>query len=301
MACGIIPGNHNLGTWDIHLRSQDQDPDNNLIEHTLKINMQVGTEALQAIFDSVHHTNGAHHWVAFTDVLGLWSDWVPMEQSAINAVISPIGSHITTICEAYESRVVWGWLLRERMARRPLSISQARVLNFYTRWEQREPTQFYQTHKLLNNDPRNAAAKEFFKETFDETTAYFAKRYKKEGHTYYADLVTAHVKVNSHSLKQAEDNFNNETSRNDGRVGHNLYDTLFAERAFLYVDNIPRIVKEMENKKPFDNPYDLKQVEDAWWMLMLRGHCWEMGINRVVQKSCVPSSYYNSPARVYIL
>jgi hypothetical protein len=80
-----------------------------------------------------------------------------------------------------------------------------------------------------------------------------------------------------------------------------LYDTLFAERAFLYVDNIPRIVKEMENKKPFDNPYDLKQVEDAWWMLMLRGHCWEMGINRVVQKSCVPSSYYNSPARVYIL
>jgi hypothetical protein len=80
------------------------------------------------------------------------------------------------------------------------------------------------------------------------------------------------------------------------RVGHNLQDTLFTERAFQYVDKLPNVIFLITQ-----NVYPKVLVEDAWWMVMLRRQCWEMSVNRVVQKSCVPSSYYNSPTKVYIL
>jgi hypothetical protein len=298
MACGIIPGNLRLRTWDIRLRGHEDDPDPALLVQCLD-GMHIGAAAREVVLQSVNHWNGGHHWPAFTDVLNLWSDWVPLEFSAINTVISPLGHRVYTMGEAYETRVVWRWLLRQREDQQSLSSIQRRILRLYDSWEREEPVRFYQYYKLTDNNPDHANAKEFFKKIHDETTQYFVSKIEQDGPKYYVDLVTAHVKVNCYSLEQADRNFNAGSSRNDGRVGHNLYDTLFAERAFIYVDNIPEVVEAMREREK--DTYKLDQVEDAWWMLMLRGACWEMGINRVVQPSCVPSSYYNSPTRVYIL
>lgn len=298
MACGIIPGNLRLRTWDIRLRSHEYDPDPALLAQCLD-GLQVGAAASEAIQQSVNHWNGGHHWPAFSDLLCLWSDWIPLEFSIINTVLSPLGHRVFTMGEAYETRVVWRWLLQQLVNKLSASSTQRRILHLYDSWERYAPTRFFQYHKLTGNNPDNMDARAFFKAIYDETSDYFVNEVENVGPKYYVDLIIAHITVNCHSLEQAEKNFNAGNSRNDGRVGHNLYDTLFAERAFIYVDNIPKVVEVMRERN--HDAYKFGQVEDAWWMLMLRGQCWEMGINRVVQASCVPSSYYNSPTRVYIL
>lgn len=89
----------------------------------------------------------------------------------------------------------------------------------------------------------------------------------------YVALIGAHLTVNAHSLEQADENIAAGRSRNDSRTGHNLWDTIFTERAFVYVDNIPKFVEKMvadANDKPLD---DAQSLEDAWWMLMVRMQC----------------------------
>jgi hypothetical protein len=41
--------------------------------------------------------------------------------------------------------------------------------------------------------------------------------------------------------------------------------------------------------------------EDAWWLMMMRLHCWTMGITLVDREGVkIPSEYYNNPTWVYI-
>lgn len=79
-----------------------------------------------------------------------------------------------------------------------------------------------------------------------------------------------------------------------------LFDTLFTERAFIYADNVPKVVKEMRVTR-YHREGAAQDVQDAWWMLMLRAQAWEMGVGKVVDpRMKVPSSYYGGPTRVYI-
>ena len=301
MALGIIPGNGLFHTWDLRLRSDDNDPDTELIVQSI-LDILSGSKhanlAVNAVRNSVKHQKLGHHWPAFVDILGLWSEWIPLHGSPINTVISPIGHRVFTMGEVYEARVVWRWLLREREKHGRLSIIQTRLLGFYDSWEQKDPHLYNHYYWLPTNDPKQMTERDFFKQMYDETTAFFMDQ-GAENPMYYVTLVGAHISVNAHSLKEADDNVKAGKSRNDGRTGQNLWDTLFTERAFIYVDNIPKIVDDMDVR--CNGKCDSDSVEDAWWMLMVRMQCWEMGVNRVVQKSCVPSSYYNSPTRVYIL
>ncbi|KAF2128561.1 hypothetical protein P153DRAFT_432186 [Dothidotthia symphoricarpi CBS 119687] len=292
MACGIIPGNELMHTYDIHVRSGDHDPDTKLIAKALGV-MGVGNPAIDAISQSVHHANSGHHWPAFVDLLGMWSDWLPFPETPINSVLSPVGHRIYTMGEAYEARVVWRWILQEQEAP---SVFKQRVLQFYNAWALKEPRQFYGYYKLTGNALENRKSISFFKSMYDETTVYFSMLFGTKT-PFYTDLVASHINANAHSLRRADEHVKAGTSRNDGRVGRNLWDTLFTERAFIYVDNIPEVVEFMRLRHDFSADV----IEDAWWMLMLRAQCWEMGVDRIVQKSCVPSSYYNSPTRVYIL
>jgi hypothetical protein len=58
----------------------------------------------------------------------------------------------------------------------------------------------------------------------------------------------------------------------------------------------------MENTKVRDLDTNIS-YEDVWWMMMMRLHAWTMSVNWVDDKGGVkiPSEYYYSPARVYIL
>jgi hypothetical protein len=144
---------------------------------------------------------------------------------------------------------------------------------------------------------------EFFKRFFGKATAHLGQL---ESYTYRT-LVKAHITVNAESLKQAEENI--QAGRNKARgdipvPGSNdpyQGDPILTERAFLYVDNIPKVVAYMKNvdkREPSERP----SYEDAWWLMMMRLHAWMMGINLVDREGVkISSEYYNNPARVYIL
>jgi hypothetical protein len=291
MACGIIPGNHRFHLWDLYHLDDVQASETDSVVAFLN-DLRTGEGAIDAIKRSTSHKSTEHHWPAFSDILGLWSDWTPLKSSHVNSVISPIGQRLHTMCEAYEPRVVWRWLLQEQEKMGPISNHRQKVLDSYNLWVQKEPRRFYTNYKLRLPDAANMS---FFKQIYDETTAFFEDACQGPSY-FYRDLVVAHISTNAHSLEEADERIKAGTSRNDGRVGHNLWDTLCTERAFQYADNLPNVTLYMKQN---GHPEDL--VEDAWWMLMLRGQCWEMSVNRAVRKSCVPSSYYNSPTKVYIL
>lgn len=315
MACGIIPGNPLLGTWDIPIRSDQGDPDIELIVEALQ-DMRIGNAAIDEIRESVMFWNPGHHWPAFMDLFGLWSDWLPLPDSTITDVSSPLSQRIFPMGEVYEARVVWRWLLSQKASP---SDMQRRLLRYYNKWEECWD-HFHKFFGLSGNRPEEMEWITYLKALYDSTTSYFtsvhskyemylnenleAVRYDNEHPTgplkrnnFYANLVASHIEINAHSLKEADANVNAGIHRNDGRVGATLYDTVFTERAFIYADNVPKVVAEMAERGFRDS-----DIEDAWWVLMLRMQVWEMSINRVPDKAMkVPSSYYNSPTRVYIL
>jgi hypothetical protein len=295
MACGILPGNKDFRLQDLYFRDQLQESITDSIVALLN-GLGVVGGSLDAIRRSADHKSTWHHWPGFSDIMALWCDWVPLRGSSINSVISPIGQRLDTMCGAYEARVVWRWILQEQDKAGNISKTRKRVLELYNQWVQEEPSRFYQNYTLAFPETAYDRHISFFKKTYDETTRAFEKACRKGSSSLYIELVLSHIRTNAYSLEEADEHIKAGTSRNDGRVGHNLWDTLFTERAFQYVDNLPNVIFLMTQ-----NGYPEDVVEDAWWMLMLRGQCWEMGVNRVVQKSCVPSSYYNSPTKVYIL
>ncbi|KAF1938264.1 hypothetical protein EJ02DRAFT_514653 [Clathrospora elynae] len=331
MACGIIPGNDKFGTWDLYLRTGMMDSDPGLISIALK-DLQLDDKNVIGAFKSIafndlqldiekaisdfkkitQNSSTEDDWPAFSDILGLWSDWVPLNGSLINSVLSPIGHRVHTMSEAYEARVVWRWLLQEQENQGNISSLRRRVLRLYDSWEADEPRRFY-FNPGVNDAPYNSH-NAFFKSIYDVTTSYFEKIIQKTREDFYLQLVASHVHANAKCFTDATSGYKTHfgkrpeyeleingrikavNSRMEGRVGYKLPATPFTMCAFIYADNIPNVVSCMRQRGQQEN-----FVEDAWWMLMLRGQCFEMGLTRVVQKSCVPSSYYNSPTRVYIL
>jgi hypothetical protein len=79
-------------------------------------------------------------------------------------------------------------------------------------------------------------------------------------------------------------------------------DPIFKERAYIYAENVPIFVEEME-RCDIRNPEKNISYEDIWLILMVRLHTWTMSVGWVVDRGGVkiPSEYYYSLARVYIL
>ena len=115
--------------------------------------------------------------------------------------------------------------------------------------------------------------------------------------SFYAQLVCAHVNVNAHSLREADVRLAAGQKRNDDCIGRLLLHDIWAERAFVYADNAPLVVEDMKRRG-----FATEDVEDAWWTLMLRGQCWATSNSRIgVKYEELPSHYYGSPTKVYIL
>lgn len=329
LAYGIIPGNPSLGTWDIPTRAQwDADtPCLELIKNALSdlriIGSHIGEDALDSIRDSEEHWNSGNQWPAFTDLLCLWMDWMPTPGSPITKVYSPFCTRIFTMGEVYEARVVWRWLLQQMEERDQLSVIMKRVLDHFNTWASKYEERFFEYHTdLQDNRLEEMEFVAHFKPIFDETTSCFeamALKYRvgptvggtksapspsyssTKALSFYAHLVASHIKVNAHSLKEADKQIDGGNGRNDGRVGVELWDAVFAERAFVYVDNVPKVIEEMQ-ARGFVGKTAARDIEDAWWMLMLRAQVFECGAGRdEYSKIHVPSSYYGSPTKVHLL
>jgi hypothetical protein len=277
MAFDIITGNDRYITWDLKLRSQENDPDTELIilatEEILKQRYLIqGSKytktATEAIRKSTSHKDGIHYWPGFVDILGLWSQWIPLYESPINTVISPIGHLVHTMGTSYEARVVWKWILGEREKRGRISSVQQSILDFYNLWEIQKSDGYNRRYWIEPNDPKAMEERKFYQDMYDATSIFFKQKVRNSDNKwYYVTLVGSHVAVNARSLIEADDNAAAGKVR---PMGENLENQTLRERAFIYVDNIPKVVEDMTTRYKRVETLDAAEVEDAWWMLMVR-------------------------------
>jgi hypothetical protein len=296
MAFGIIPGNWELGCYDLPLRTEQNDPDTELIiQATTKIleekdiiaGSKHASAAIEAIRQSIDHANEVHHWPGFTDLMGLWSEWIPLDDSPINTVIGPMGHRVYTMGEVHESRVIWRWLLKEREKQGCLSTVQKSILEFYDMWEARDVDRFSRYYSIAPNNHSSMAEREFFRNMYDTTTVFFKDRIRDTRiRMFYVMLVGSHLAVNARSLIEADENIKNTKVR---PFGQDLHDQIFRERTFIYVENIPKVVQDVIDRCDEDTLRDDRLVpempvvelepemlKDAWWMLMIRMQCVSM-------------------------
>ncbi|CAN9410882.1 unnamed protein product [Alternaria alternata] len=212
--------------------------------------------------------------------------------------------------ERPESRSVWRSELRKQES--SLSDTRRLVLQFYDDWEDQNSQEFVNNYRLEGT--RESEPKiNFFKQAFDEATRYL-HTYFDVGDTSldfgetliirkerYISLIRSHVSINAHSVEQAEENIKNNVVWEKDSLPDNL-DPILMQRAYIYAKNVPRFVEEMEKSSWYD-PKENISFEDVWWILMMRLHAWTMSVDWVDDRGGVkiPSEYYDSPTRVYIL
>ena len=271
--------------------------------------MTVDPVAIDVI--SASASDGIHRFPGFGDLIGLWSEWLPIYDCSVVSVIAPIKSPIIPMTSAYEAAVVWRHLLTQKKASGALSSQQRRVLDEYDRLVHEYEFDFF-NHTKPSNDPKNAKYITLLKSIHDFTsrfftdleTEYFTRSEgiytEKKISSFYCQLIASHVSISATSHKEAEQLINAGQKRNDGTVGMVLKNDYFSERAFIYADNVPKIVEQMA-RRGYTNG---GEVEDAWWTLMLRGQVWCRSVHLLSTEEApaapVPSYYFNSTTPVYI-
>lgn len=310
MACGIIPGSREFPTWDIPIRGTKGGPDMDLIVDFLDDQrLRIPDDAIQAIRSSVGHHNAGTQLCAFVDLLGTWSDWLPLPNHNITEVPCPFTWKLFPMGEVYEAHVVWRWHLQQLSKQISLSKQMQKVLEHYDTWHKEYQFRFDQYFWPTGNQPEEVGYSVFLKTIFDDMTNSLKNLCKKHDNlkagekscspegSFFVQLIASHISVNASSLRQADELLKGGHGRNDERVGCKLQDEYFTERAFLYADNLPHVRINM-----LERGFSGEDVEDAWWLLMLRSQAWAAAINRLAgQGGKVPSSYYASPTKVYIL
>ena len=277
--------------------------------------IRVDPAASDAVIASMKSQHTFHRLTGFTDVQGFWSDWLPLEGSCITTVISPMRTSLIPMVEAYEPAVVWRYLLQQKLSKDPNSLSHQQhiVLDHFNSWAESYEQHFYQWTRLFGNQPKHMAYNVFLKTIWDSTTGYFIELNKRHGLKdneddprrarrlgFYSQLIASHISVTAFSLEEAETNLATKGKRHDhAAVGPPLTSELFAERAFIYIDNIPKIVEQMRKRGHADG----REVEDAYWTLLLRGQAWTQATVRLGADAPapIPSYYYNSTTPVFII
>jgi hypothetical protein len=309
MACGILPGFKSVhlendirypAVEDLPLRVGHL-PVMTQLSRAFNI-LRLDSFALNSLRDSLSHSSTLHVLPGLADLLGLWTEWIPLPSHFMDVVENPFPVQVTPMGMRFEARVVWRWILRSQTNAR--SHQMNRILEIYDAWEKSGPERFYAHYKFPGNSPYDYPMKSFFKNIFDETRSYF-QRFHFE---FYEKLVRTHVAVNAQSLKQADGSrpYDSTPRHLDITPPNIVYkgDPIFTERAFVYVDNLAQICDEIDPTKyaHVKDSSSIPCIEEAWWMAMLRMQAWNMCVNLVEREGLtVPYHYYGDPSRVYIL
>ena len=267
----------------------------------------LSTETKAILRGSLNNKDNAQKLPGFTDILGLWCDWLPIKGNQnFNVIENPFPFPVTTMGEVPETRVVWEMLLEA--CRANLSVVQQRVLQFYEQWKKYDGLLYELRVDDELSKRRQEPHPDFFKSAFDEATSYF----KDMGIGFYPRLIKHHIDVNANSARLAEENitsgkdktrpiFHRCNASGSPRGIPGDWNLMLVERAYIYAENVPRIVELMNNDD--DLKADIRySYEDAWWMMIMRLHAWTMSVYwRDTEGIKIPSDYYDNPARVYIL
>jgi hypothetical protein len=319
MACGILPGSHGLFNCatDLLLRDRNK-PVEAQLSHTFRF-LELDEFTIETLHQSLAHKSTTQILPGFADLLGLWSDWVPIpitEQHVVrmnlalergynaNIAESPFPIDVESMGQRLEPRVVWRYLLKRHVSD---SLQLKRVVAIYDEWESTNPDKFRTRlgHCFVDGDENSKIMASFSKAVFLETQLYF----ERLGAVPYWYLVKAHVVVNAQSVKQAELNMQSGVKRpqilEPQGTNHYQGDPTFTERAFVYVENIPDVISKVRSEMAtsgFRAIFSPIEFEEAWWMMMLRMQVWNISVKLVMREGLtIPHQYYGDPSRVYIL
>jgi hypothetical protein len=287
-SCSLI-----TDTMDLPLRDQSKPLEVQLSPAFRALGLNDVT--VEALHQSIAHRTTTQALPGFADLLGLWTEWLP-SPTMYTVIESPFPVEVEPMGRRPEPRVVWRYLLQQNCSD---STRFQRIMAIYDEWESFDPVKF---QTLFENHPTDDFGychkmSSFSKGVFDETGLYFA-RY---GAWFYSHLVRAHVTVNAQSFMQAEENIRAGLSRPHPPISlasnQHQGDTVFTERAFVYVDNISKFVSEVNVGWPTSD-----EIEEAWWMMMLRMQVWNWNVKLTMREGLtVPHQYYGDPTRIYIL
>jgi hypothetical protein len=302
MACGIIPSSFAWSIPDLLIRNARVPVEDQLVQAFSVFNGIANWDIRRALRAQLAHRHSAEKLRGFTDILGLWYDWLPMNGTHLNIVDNPFPFPVTSMGEIPESRAVWKLLLKRKEA--TLTDTQKRVLQFYEDWEKHEPMRFYEYYRVRGNFRTDKAMMAFFQSNFDASGVILVDMELLNFYDY-PRLVSAHMKIGSESFQQAEENIQRDGKGAASAVpGSNAtYEgrTIYIEAARQYAQKLGDFVRETKGfiRKGVKEDFF---YEDAWWLMMMRLHCWTMGITLVDREGVkIPSEYYNNPTRVYIL
>ena len=304
MACGILPGVSSLegemGRQDLNLRTGTGSTLAQLDICFRQLQLEEAT--ISALEESLDHRSPMQHLPGFADILGLWPEWLRIRKWGDVRVENPFPIPVTVMGQRSEGRVVWRLVLKQQEAK--LSEQQKLVLNLFNHWEADHPEQFYDDWRRRWNTTEVNLLNSFLVQVFDQAD----QALQVCAHGRYYDLVQSHITINVQSLKQAEMNIENKhTHKLDAIVHPDLKrpyesDPILIERAFLYAENVAKVVESAEDKDIWPPSKDEISYEDVWWWMMLRSQAWCMS-HEVIQREGIqiPSEFFDSPARVYIL
>jgi hypothetical protein len=297
LTLGIISNGGVLTSlWSLELRLREKQLSEAVNLSRGPHSLRISPEAERALEASFSHQDPAHRLPAFTDILGLWCKWLPVETVSSNVIDNPFPFPLSTMGERHESRNVW----KLELDRRETTLSEPckQVLRFYNDWKDYDPCAFKDIPRLnISNRP---AWREFYRRAFDVVTQYLHTTEGLSDLGMYVFYIPCHVDINAFSLQQAEENIKNghDKTRDSASLPDDR-DPIFTERAYIYAENVPKFVEEMERRRPSDGKFS---YEDVWWMMMMRLHAWTMSVEWVDREGVkIPSEYYDNPARVYIL
>ncbi|CAO2649567.1 Nn.00g069520.m01.CDS01 [Neocucurbitaria sp. VM-36] len=302
MACGVL--SNGVLKKDLRLRKANLPLMEELAEAFQYF--EVEEAELKYLEYSLSRQSPAQRLPGFVDIMGMWSSWILVQGSRLNTVDNPFSIPVVTMGERAEARVLWRWLLKQHQS--TLSDQRKRILQIYDDWEKSEPRRFYEDYVVMGNMFQDEEMMTYFKRIFDEAETYLTS--PPMSSTLATKLIQKHLRLNVYSIRQAEkDELKHPNHRWQpqcdvpGPSSGNWYqgDAMFKERAFIYANNVSKVVEEMEKSDGLE-PSQRPNYEDAWWMLMLRMQAWTMSIKMVTREGVkVPSHYYNNRTKVYIL
>jgi hypothetical protein len=190
MACGILPAHPwpypgiKAGTYlDLPIRNQAKTVKAQLLQ-AFKL-LDLGNVDIELLHQSLDHKSTKQALPGFADLLGLWTNWLPLSMGGANVVESPFPIEVEPMGKRPESRVVWKFLLQQRPNDSP---QIKRVTEIYDKWETLDPKGFYTLSEIITIDEIDydaamlddtpdmqyiSSMRSFFKEVFDETEAYW--------------------------------------------------------------------------------------------------------------------------------
>lgn len=132
-------------------------------------------------------------------------------------------------------------------------------------------------------------------EIHGSTTDYFRAN---AGNLEYVSLVGAHVAMSFGAYRQALDTWTFSKDKCQDRDGKQGSENMFLETGNVYVDRVPEVVASM--RRCGCTLSDV-EIEEAWWMLVLRGIVWYLSVWITTPDSFVPSYLYNDHSKVHII